>query len=87
MSKANIIVLLCMTLLLSPDSIAVNLKGSRPNIMILIPDDISFGSLSAYGGEVPTPHLDDLKTKGISFENFHVSPSCATDHLLQKIPY
>ena len=73
----RIIVLLCMTLLLSPDSIASELKGSRPNIVILIPDDISFGSLSAYGGGVPTPHLDDLKAKGISFENFHVSPSCA----------
>ena len=74
---SRILVFLFMTLLLSPDSIAGNLKGSRPNIVILIPDDISYGSISAYGGEVHTPHLDDLKARGISFENFHVSPACA----------
>lgn len=53
------------------------LKGTKPNILLIMPDDISFGSIHAYGGEKPSPNLDALYAKGLRFGNFHVSPTCS----------
>jgi arylsulfatase len=52
--------------------------GSRPNIIIIMPDDISWGSMSLFGGTwAQTPHLDTLFKSGIRLMNFHVSPTCS----------
>ncbi len=52
------------------------LKASRPNIVLIMPDDISYGAISAYGGR-KSPHVDALYAKGVRFEDFHVSPTCS----------
>jgi len=52
------------------------LKGSTPNIVLIMPDDISFGAIGAYGGK-KSPHVDALYKKGLRFEDFHVSPTCS----------
>jgi arylsulfatase len=52
--------------------------GSRPNIIIVMPDDISWGSMSLFGGtRTDTPHLDALFKEGTRLMNFHVSPTCS----------
>ena len=56
---------------------AASLKGLKPNIIIIMPDDISYGSIQAYGGQKPSPNLDALYRKGLRFEDFHVSPTCS----------
>lgn len=53
------------------------LAGTKPNIVILLIDDISFGALSHFGGKYQTPALDSLFEKGRVFKNFHVSPTCS----------
>ncbi len=58
-------------------SAAPPLHGLRPNIVLLMPDDISYGAIQAYGGEKPTPHLDSLYQKSLRFEDYHVSPTCS----------
>jgi arylsulfatase len=55
---------------------AAGLKGSRPNIVLIMPDDISYGGIGAYGG-TPSPNVDKLYAKGLRFEDFHVSPTCS----------
>jgi len=53
-----------------------SLKGTRPNIVLIMPDDISYGAISAYGGTA-SPHVDQLYHLGFRFEDFHVSPTCS----------
>ena len=40
------------------------LRGSRPNIVLVVTDDNSFDTVGRYGGGVPSPHLDKLYGKG-----------------------
>lgn len=57
---------------------ADSLKGTRPNIVLIMPDDISFASIGAYGNKgAKSPNVDALYHKGVRFENFHVSPTCS----------
>ncbi len=49
----------------------------RPNIVILLADDWGFTDVGAFGGEIATPHLDELARRGARFSNFHVSASCS----------
>ena len=56
---------------------AASLNGSKPNIVLIMPDDISFGSNGVYGGKTPSPNLDALYRKSLRFEDFHVSPTCS----------
>lgn len=49
----------------------------RPNILLLLADDLGFSSIETYGGDVETPHLDDLAASGAKFNNFYVQPRCS----------
>lgn len=49
----------------------------RPNIVIVLADDIGYSDLGAFGGEISTPHIDALADRGLRFSNFHAASSCA----------
>ena len=49
----------------------------RPNILLIVADDLGFSDLGVYGGEIGTPNLDDLAVGGIQFTSFHTSPTCS----------
>ena len=50
----------------------------RPNIVLILADDLGYGHVSAYGGRVPTPNIDALAREGILFTNSHTTaPNCA----------
>lgn len=51
----------------------------RPNIIFILTDDLGWGDLSCYGGDLlPTPHLDRMAAEGIRFTQFYVaSPICS----------
>ena len=50
----------------------------RPNIVLILADDLGYGHVSAYGGRVPTPNIDALARDGILFTNGHATaPNCA----------
>ena len=49
----------------------------RPNILLIVADDMGFTDLGSFGGEIPTPNLDDLAKGGVRLANFHAAPLCA----------
>jgi arylsulfatase A-like enzyme len=52
-----------------------NLK--KPNIIIIYADDLGYGDLSTYGGNIPSPNVERIAEYGIRFTNFYVSgPVC-----------
>lgn len=50
--------------------------GSRPNIVLMMADDMGFSDLGCYGGEIATPHLDGLAANGLRFTQFYNSARC-----------
>ena len=50
---------------------------TRPNILLVIADDLGFTDIGSYGGEIDTPRLDALAQQGMQFTDFHVSISCS----------
>lgn len=57
---------------------AASLKGSRPNVILVMTDDQGMGDLSCLGNQVlKTPNLDRFYKKSTRFLEFHVSPTCA----------
>ena len=49
----------------------------RPNILLIVADDMGYTDLGSFGGEIPTPNLDELAYSGIRLANFHAAPVCA----------
>lgn len=54
-------------------------QAHRPNVLLIVVDDLGYGELGCYGGkEIPTPHLDALAGEGVRFTNGYVTaPFCA----------
>ena len=48
----------------------------RPNIVLIMGDDIGFSDLGCYGGEIETPNLDRLANQGIRFKQFYNMSKC-----------
>lgn len=48
-----------------------------PNILLVVLDDVGYGSLGCYGAEIETPAMDGLAAGGQRYTNFHVSPLCS----------
>lgn len=49
----------------------------RPNVLLIVADDMGYADLGAYGGEIPTPNLDALANSGVQFTNFRAAPACS----------
>ena len=48
----------------------------RPNIIVILADDMGFSDIGCYGSEIPTPNLDALAADGLRFTNFHNTSRC-----------
>ena len=58
--------------------LAYGKSEKRPNIVLILADDLGYGSLGCYGGTAPTPNLDALTKQGVRLTQFYVStPLCA----------
>ena len=51
--------------------------AARPNILLIVADDLGYSDIGAFGGEISTPTLDGLAKDGLQLTNFHVLPSCS----------
>ncbi|MBA6413504.1 sulfatase-like hydrolase/transferase [Parahaliea sp. F7430] len=62
----------------APDSAA-----QRPNILLIMADDLGVETLGTYGGEsYQTPALDDLAAQGMRFEQGHATPLCSPSRVM-----
>lgn len=50
--------------------------GSRPNILLVVADDLGYQDLSIFGGEIATPNIDALFNSGVMLTQFYVSVAC-----------
>lgn len=52
-------------------------QGSRPNIVIVVLDDVGFAASAAFGGAIGTPALEKLARSGITYNRFHTTSVCS----------
>lgn len=55
--------------------------STRPNVIVMLVDDLGWSDLGSYGGEIPTPNLDALATNGTRFRQFYNSARCSPTRL------
>ncbi len=48
----------------------------QPNIVVILSDDMGFSDIGCYGGEIATPNLDSLASKGLRFTQFYNTARC-----------
>ncbi len=58
-----------------PPSIARS-SGKRPNIVLIMADDLGFSDIGCYGSEIQTPVLDKLASDGVKFSQFYNAARC-----------
>ena len=52
-------------------------QQERPNIVLIVIDDMGYSDIGAFGGEIATPSIDALAEAGIRMTNFYVGPTCS----------
>ncbi|HEX3149194.1 MAG TPA: arylsulfatase [Gemmataceae bacterium] len=67
LSRVAILLLAC---------VAPALAADKPNIVIILSDDMGFTDLGCYGGEIHTPNLNALAAKGLRFTQFYNTARC-----------
>lgn len=51
--------------------------GERPNILMILADDLGYSDLGAFGGEIATPNLDRLAADGLQLTSMYAAPTCS----------
>src|SRR5262245_41008967 len=77
MHHANTLFLVvCATVALNVASIRAAEATGRPNILLLLADDLGWSDLGCYGGEIQTPNLDARPANGLRFTQFYNCARC-----------
>ena len=63
--------------LLAPAIAAAADPARRPNIVVILADDMGFADMGSFGSEIRTPNLDSLAKEGVRFTNFYTHASCS----------
>ena len=50
--------------------------NSRPNILLIVADDLGYSDVGVFGSEIATPNIDALAAEGMMLTQFHVLPNC-----------
>ena len=51
--------------------------NSRPNVIIVLVDDMGWSDIGPFGSEIATPSLDALAGRGVRFTQFYATPRCS----------
>lgn len=52
-------------------------RDTRPNILLIVADDLGYSDLGVHGGEIPTPNLDGLARSGMMLTQFYANVTCS----------
>lgn len=63
--------------LATPGTASAQESASKPNILVILADNLGYGDLGCYGGlRAPTPRIDRLASQGLRLRDFQVEPAC-----------
>lgn len=77
LKKMFLMIFTFSTLLAFSQSQSNTKQQKKPNILLIVADDMGYSDLGCYGGEINTPVLDKLSETGMRYTNFYVSPTCS----------
>ena len=66
----------CCLFLCVADVTAASTPVNKPNILVILADDLGYGDVRCYNperGKIPTPHIDKLASQGMRFTDAHSS--------------
>jgi len=66
----------CIAFLIASAAAEVQL-ATRPNLLVILADDVGWNDISLHGSKTPTPHIDRLAGAGVEFKNLVVSSVCS----------
>jgi arylsulfatase A-like enzyme len=68
----------CLTVALIPDSARSQTpqRPARPNVVLILADDLGFSDIGCYGGEIATPNIDSLAADGLRFTQMYNTARC-----------
>ncbi len=67
------IIFMMIALVTGPYSAA----DTRPNILLIVVDDMGYSDIAPFGGEIDTPNIGALAESGMLFTDFHTAPTCS----------
>lgn len=70
------VLLLLFPLLAAFPCRAADQEAARPNIILIMADDVGYSDIGCYGSEIDTPHLDALAAGGVRFTQFYNTARC-----------
>ena len=73
--QSKYIIWVCVLIISTGVSLAS--ADKRPNIVIILADDMGFADMGSFGGEIKTPNLDALAQAGVRFTQFYTHASCS----------
>jgi arylsulfatase len=77
MRKFVILLISLVPILHSCDDNHSSAPAEKPNIVLIVADDLGFSDLGCFGSEISTPNIDELAGSGQIFTNFHTAPTCS----------
>lgn len=72
--KTNVLLLLSFCFLFA--SLGCSSQPTRPNILLIMVDDMGYSDLGCYGSEISTPNIDSLAQQGLRFTQFYNASRC-----------
>lgn len=57
--------------------LAADSPAGKPNLLLIVADDMGYSDLGCFGGEIKTPNIDALAARGLRGTDFYVAPSCS----------
>ncbi|EPR73193.1 Arylsulfatase [Winogradskyella psychrotolerans RS-3] len=76
-NKLKVLVIIIFSIFISIDSAFGQKNEQRPNIVLIMGDDIGFSDIGSFGGEIETPNIDRLANEGMRFTTFYNMAKCS----------
>ena len=73
---ARCLALACLTVAWASLAAPARAEPARPNVVVILADDLGYSDLGCYGGEIETPNLDALAAGGVRFTRFYNTARC-----------
>ena len=63
--------------LLLPITASIAVAAEKPNIIVMVADDLGWNDVGFHGGPIDTPSLDRLAAQGVELSRFYTTPICS----------